>query len=119
MTAPAITTFEQFWPYYVGAHRDPINRMLHYVGTTCGVLSAVVGVLALSPGFVLLAPVLGYGPAWVGHLLVEGNRPATWTYPSWSLRADFRMLALGLQARMAQEVERLHGASPARVGSAA
>ncbi|MFN7953059.1 MAG: DUF962 domain-containing protein [bacterium] len=112
MTAPVFTSYEEFWPHYVGEHRDPINRLLHYVGTSCGVLGLVLGVLTLSPGFVLLAPVLGYGPAWVGHLLVEGNRPASWTYPSWSLRADFRMLALGLQARMTREVERLHGASP-------
>lgn len=106
---PSITSFEQFWPYYVGAHKDPLNRFLHYVGTACGVLALAVGVLSLSPGFVVVAPILGYGPAWVGHGLIEGNRPATWDFPSWSLRADFKMLGLALKGRMGGEVIRLCG----------
>jgi hypothetical protein len=110
MKPPVLESFEQFWPYYVGEHKDPINRLLHYVGTACGVLGMVVGVVSLSPGFVLVAPVLGYGPAWVGHGLLERNRPATWSYPAWSLRADFKMLGLAVRGLMTDEVTRLCGA---------
>lgn len=34
---------------------------------------------------------LGYAFAWVGHFKVEGNVPATFTYPTYSLLSDLRM----------------------------
>jgi hypothetical protein len=107
------TSFEEFWPHYLAAaaHRHPMNRALHYVGTVSAVLAGLVGVVTLNPVIVVAALPLGYGPAWLGHLFFEGNRPATFAHPLWSLRADFRMLgiavgsaihgALGLGARLA------------------
>jgi hypothetical protein len=104
-----IQSFEEFWPYYVGEHRAPLNRALHYAGTTMALGTVVAAAVTRKPWLLLAAPVLGYGPAWVGHFIIEGNRPATFKHPLWSLRADFKMLGLALQGKMADEVTRLYG----------
>ena len=49
----------------------------------------------------------GYGFAWVGHFFVEGNRPATFTYPLWSLRGDMLMWWKTVTGTMGAEVERV------------
>ena len=103
-------TFEDFWPFYVGEHKLPVNRALHYCGTTMAVGTVTAAVVTLNPLWLLATPVVGYGPAWVGHFILEGNRPATFKHPIYSLRGDFRMLKYALQGKMAAEVERLYGA---------
>jgi len=108
MTEARFESFEDFWPYYVGEHRDPLCRALHYVGTTLAIGTVATAALTANPAWLLLTPVVGYGPAWVGHFLIEGNVPATFKHPLWSLRGDLKMLRLALEGRMAQEVERLH-----------
>ncbi len=108
MEQPRYASYEAFWPFYVSQHRNPINRRLHYIGTTLVLASLSAGVLA-SPGWALVAPLAGYGFAWVGHFGFERNRPATFTYPLWSLRADFRMFRFMVAGRMDAEVERFAG----------
>ena len=109
-----LRTFEEFWPFYVAQHSRPSTRALHFLGTTMVVLALAAGVL-VSPWWFLAAPVLGYGPAWIGHFFCERNRPATFTYPLWSLRGDFRMYRLMLTGRMAPEVDRALKAYPSGV----
>jgi hypothetical protein len=38
-----------------------------------------------------LAPIVGYGFAWVGHIAFEKNRPATFKHPLYSLLGDWVM----------------------------
>ena len=101
-------TFEEFWPYYVGEHRKPATRALHFAGSHLAMGAAVLGVL-VSPWWLAAIPFLGYGPAWIGHFFFERNQPATFTYPLWSFRGDLRMIRLTWMGRMRAEVERVGG----------
>lgn len=93
----------------MGAHKKPLNRALHCVGTTCALGCVGAAIVTGSALWAVAAPVVGYGPAWIGHFLVEHNRPATFDYPRYSLMADFKMLAYTVQGKMAGEVTRLFG----------
>jgi hypothetical protein len=99
-------TFEEFWPFYVREHSKKATRIFHFVGTTAAVSCAAMGLLFRKPWMLLVAPVLGYGPAWVSHFFIEKNKPATFKYPLWSLRADFVMWKKIVTGQMDEEVER-------------
>ncbi len=102
---PRLASYEEFWPYYVSEHSRPDTRVLHFVGTSL-VLASLAAAVLVSPWWLLAAPFAGYGFAWAGHFFCEKNRPATFTYPLWSLRGDFRMYRLMLLGRMAPEIAR-------------
>ncbi|MDP2307354.1 MAG: DUF962 domain-containing protein [Pseudomonadota bacterium] len=92
--------FEEFWPYYLGEHALALNRWLHFGGTTAVLLTAAAAVLTLNPYLFLALPIVGYGPAWIGHFIIERNRPATFQHPLWSLRGDFRMYGMMWRGRL-------------------
>ena len=108
MDAAEIRTYEDFWPYYVSQHLHPATRLVHAVGTTAGVVCGAAALALRKPRLLALAPVLGYGPAWVSHFTIEKNRPATFGHPLWSIRADFRMLSRMVRRSMADDVASLH-----------
>lgn len=140
MSSPRFSSFSEFFPYYLGEHRHPTCRTLHFFGTA-GFLAivgaalwsrptqfglALVGILVLgiignvierrrNAAPVLLAMVVAgavaqpwmlvgiawaYLFAWIGHFKVEHNRPATFTYPLWSLLGDFKMWSMMARGRL-------------------
>ena len=106
--------FAAFWPFYVSQHMRRGTRVLHWIGSTLGLACLVmIGVMgAAFPLNLLWIPgglVVGYGFAWVGHFVVEKNRPATFYYPLWSFVGDWKMWALMLTGRMGREVEKVQG----------
>ena len=104
--ARTYTTFAEFWPFYLREHSKPRTRALHYVGTTLVVVLAIFA-LATANWWVLVAlPIAGYFFAWIAHFGVEKNRPATFTYPAWSLKADFKMWWLWVTGRLGPELDR-------------
>lgn len=100
-------TFEEFWPFYVGEHKNPVNRALHYAGTTMVIGTVATAAVTLNPLWLLATPVVGYAPAWIGHFVFEKNMPATFKHPIWSLAADFKMYGLALRGKMAEELARV------------
>lgn len=88
---PEFTNFEDFWRHYVTQHQHPGNQLLHVAGTLGAVACLGLSVYRSWLWLGALLPV-GYGLAWVGHFLIERNRPLTLTYPGWSLRADYRLV---------------------------
>jgi hypothetical protein len=83
------TRFADFYPFYLSEHSDRTCRRLHFVGTALVLLVVASAVAWREPWLLLAAPVAGYAFAWIGHFAFEKNRPATFTHPWYSLRADF------------------------------
>jgi len=108
--ADRITTYREFWPFYVGEHLKAATRWMHFVGTSGVVALAAWAAVAGDPRLLAALPVCGYGFAWVSHFFIEKNRPATFTYPAWSLAADFHMCALMWAGKMEAEVEKVRAA---------
>jgi len=94
------TSYREFWPRYLGEHRRPRNRYLHFLGTCTG-LYVLAGAVASETWWLApVAVVCGYAFAWLAHVFVERNRPATFTHPWWSFVSDFRMLLTWLAGRL-------------------
>jgi hypothetical protein len=102
---PRIAHYAEFWPNYLRAHRDRRTRAAHYLGSLLGVLCLLAAPLA-DWRLVAAAPIIGYGCAWFGHFVFEGNRPATFGHPLWSFYSDFRMAGLALARRLKPELEK-------------
>jgi hypothetical protein len=84
-------SFSEFYPFYLGEHANPTCRRLHFVGTSLVIGVVVAAIVRGNPMWLWLAPVAGYGFAWVGHFFFEKNRPATFKHPIYSLIGDWVM----------------------------
>lgn len=101
-----LQSYEEFWPYYLREHGKPATRTLHFAGTSAALVLVLLGLLTGSFWLIILALVAGYGPAWVGHFFIEKNRPATFTYPLWSLISDFRMFWCWITGKLDEELDK-------------
>lgn len=106
-------TFSDFWPHYVRAHSKRLNRQLHFAGSTLALACVAGAVFTKRKWLLAAAPVVGYGFAWFGHFVVEGNKPATFGHPVWSFAGDWIMWAKTIAGTMDAEVERHTGAAEA------
>lgn len=108
-TKPDFANYDAFWLHYLAQHRRPGTRQLHYLGSSFGLLGLGAAALARDWRLAAASPIVGYGCAWLGHLAIEGNRPATFGHPVWSLISDFRMLGLALSGGLARQLDRVPG----------
>ena len=147
--SPRIPSFAAFWPYYIGEHRHPVCRRLHFVGTTLFggivlgcltsrplwfggallaalalgavafkmegkrsgtlVLISMIVLLIVGHPAILVGVVAAYAFAWIGHFKVEHNRPATFTYPLWSLAGRDAARAVVVRGRLGDRGPRPRG----------
>jgi hypothetical protein len=107
-----IRRFADFWPYYVRAHSKERTRLLHAIGSVLAIVLLGVA-FAVSMWWLIAVPLVGYAFAWYAHFFVEGNKPATFGHPFYSLIADYRMLFLMMAGRMDEQVHRYAPAEPA------
>ena len=84
-------SFSEFYPFYLEQHTNRNCRRLHFIGSSLVLLILAFTFYFNSWWYLLLAPIAGYGFAWVGHLVFEKNKPATFTYPIYSLIGDWVM----------------------------
>jgi hypothetical protein len=86
-----ITSFNEFYLFYLKEHSNKTCRILHFMGTTLVFAFAAIAIYSGKSFFWWFVPISGYGFAWIGHYFFEKNKPATFKYPLWSLRSDFKM----------------------------
>lgn len=91
MKAERIKSYNEFYLFYLSEHKNKTSRILHFIGTFL-VFALILFFAYIGAGWIwVLVPVAGYGFAWVGHYFFEKNKPATFKYPLWSLRSDFKL----------------------------
>ena len=71
MDGRAFQTYEAFWAFYVGEHRRPLTRRLHFAGTSGAIICVAAAVLSGYFWLLALAPVIAYG--WPGPA-ISGSR---------------------------------------------
>jgi hypothetical protein len=84
-------SFREFYPFYLSEHANHTCRQLHFIGSLLVIVIVITAIARLDARWLLLAPVVGYGCAWVGHFFFEKNRPATFKHPLYSLAGDWVM----------------------------
>ncbi|MFC5579765.1 Mpo1-like protein [Rhodanobacter terrae] len=94
------TRFSEFYPYYLGEHRNRTCRRLHFIGSTLVILIVLLAIVSGQPRWLWLAPIAGYGFAWIGHYVYEKNRPATFRHPLYSLMGDWVMYWQALRGKI-------------------
>jgi len=83
--------FKSFYPFYLTQHTNITCRRLHFIGSALIIFLFMYVVISGRFKLLFLSPFIGYGFAWVGHFVFEKNRPATFTYPIYSLMGDWVM----------------------------
>jgi hypothetical protein len=106
MPPRAFRTFNDFWPFYLAEHSRPATRALHAAGTIACTILIVALIVGRKWMWLPLPFIIGYSAAWLGHFLIEHNRPATFQHPLWSFLGDYKMLALMLTGGITAEVAR-------------
>jgi len=86
-----MSSFAEFYPFYLGEHRNPTCRRLHFVGSTLVLCCLAALAYTGNAWWLLGATLVGYGFAWIGHFGFEKNKPASFKRPLYSFMGDWVM----------------------------
>jgi hypothetical protein len=101
-----MTSFKEFWPLYLHAHRHRGTRIGHYTATTIALTTIAASIALQAIWLTALGIVLGYAIALVAHRLCDGSKSLVTVNPVWGAVADFRMCWLALTGGLAAELAR-------------
>ena len=87
----AFKSFAEFYPFYLGEHRNLACRRMHFLGSTLVLLCLAMLVYSGRPQYLLYGLLSGYGCAWIGHYVFEKNQPASFKRPLYSFIGDWVM----------------------------
>ena len=105
--AELATSTEREWRAYLWHHRRPWTRRLHFIGSCACLVGAG---LAMGRGewwWTMVGIAVGYLLAFVGHWVVEGNRPLTFSRPVFAAVCNWIMFALEISGRLDRHLARL------------
>jgi len=86
-----LKSFAEFYPFYLGEHRNRTCRRLHFAGSTLALVCLAMLLATGRPQYLLYGLLCGYGFAWIGHFMFEKNKPASFKRPLYSLMGDWVM----------------------------
>ncbi len=84
-------SFREFYPFYLSEHRNRNCRRMHFIGSSLAIAFVVAAIVTRNPWWLLGALASGYGFAWIGHVVFERNRPASFKQPIYSFIGDWVM----------------------------
>lgn len=99
-SGPRVRSFREFWPIYLEEHTNPINRALHFAGSLSVLALVAAALVTQSIWPLVMAPVTGFGLAWIGHFVFERNVPDTLRYPIMAPLLEWKMFWLMLTRRL-------------------
>jgi hypothetical protein len=94
------SSFAEFYPFYLNEHGNRSCRRMHFIGSSLVIVVIALAMLSGQLRWLWLAPVAGYGFAWIGHYVFEKNRPATFRHPLYSLLGDWVMYGQMLRGKI-------------------
>ncbi|HKP22939.1 MAG TPA: DUF962 domain-containing protein [Dongiaceae bacterium] len=99
-----MTSFKDFWPLYLHAHRHRGTRVGHYVATTVALSMVAASIAFQAIWLTALGIALGYAIALAAHCLIDGSKSLVTVNPVWGAVADFKMCWLALTGGLAAEL---------------
>ena len=86
-----IKTFKEFYQLYLAEHSKLGTRIFHSLGILIILLVLFYVLKSGKERFLWYIPIVGYGFAWLSHLIFEMNKPTSFKYPLWNFLADFKL----------------------------